>query len=68
MKPQKSVCLKCQKDQHSEKLWEMHELAVSRDDTVLNTAKRKTCIQSQCGQQEGELQGCAGLIANHHMM
>ena len=30
MKPQKSVCLKCQKDQHSEKLWEMHELAVEQ--------------------------------------
>ena len=30
MKQQKSVCLKCQKDQHSEKLWEMHELAVEQ--------------------------------------
>ena len=30
MKPQESVCLKCQKDQHSEKLWEMHELAVEQ--------------------------------------
>ena len=30
MKPQKSVCLKCQKDQHSEKLWDMHELAVEQ--------------------------------------
>ena len=30
MKPQKSVCLKCQKDQHSEKLLMMHELAVEQ--------------------------------------
>ena len=30
MKPQKSVCLKCQKDQHSEKLLELHELAVEQ--------------------------------------
>jgi len=30
MKPQESVCLKCQKDQHSEKLWEMHALAVEQ--------------------------------------
>ena len=30
MKPQKSICLKCQKDQHSEKLWDLHEIAVEQ--------------------------------------